>query len=159
MDEQALQPQQIQEALKQLKASLFKDIRLPSGLSVKMKKPSIVDLAASGGIPESVYGLIAAGAAGKKEVDIDPKQIPSLAETLNAVAYAALKDGGIYHDLTDANGDVIHADILIPVTEDDPNGFSVKSDLTFEDKQFIFAWANEETQQLDRFPKGKRKRN
>ncbi len=95
---------------------------LPSGLDVKLKKASIVDLVTGGQIPQTLAvklnGIMQGG-----EVKVDLTQMAEYAEMLDIVAGACIVE---------------------------PVGLSMV-ELPFEDKLAIFNWANEGVSQMQSF--------
>lgn len=95
---------------------------LPSGLDVVLKKVSIVDLAASGQIPQTLAvklnGIMKGG-----EVAVDLTQMAEYASMIEVVARACIVE---------------------------PAELDVK-ELPFEDKLAVFNWANEGVSQLNGF--------
>ena len=94
------------------------ELDLPSGLRVVVRKASIVDLAISGGIPESLTNDLMALASGP--VEVDAKDLPKLAPIFDSVVRACLVEPAIGE------------------TADDDH--ITLEELDFEDKLVIFQW-------------------
>ena len=101
-----------------------------SGLVVRLRRVSLLDLAEAGGIPAPLAGMVDdVLAAGTKAVSVE--QFGKYADVINLVVRAA---------------------IVFPVIEDMPgeNCLGVK-ELPMYDRIAIFEWANEGAQSLKKF--------
>lgn len=105
------------------------ELDLPSGLTVVVRKANIVDLAISGGIPETLTNDLMALANGP--VEVDAQDLPKLAPIFDAVARACLVEPAIGE------------------TADDDH--ITLEELDFEDKIAIFQWTMEATNALKPF--------
>lgn len=96
---------------------------LPSGLDVVLKKVSIVDLAASGQIPQTLAVKLNGIMKGGEVASVDLSQMAEYASMVEVVAKACIVE---------------------------PAELDVK-ELPFEDKLAVFNWANEGVSQLNSF--------
>jgi len=96
---------------------------LPSGLDVKLRRVSMLDLAQRGEIPETIRPAVDEFVARGKDNRVGVAEIQQFGEVVDLVARACL---------------VEPAELDI-------------SELPFSDRQAIFAWANEQAASLARF--------
>lgn len=104
-------------------------LTLPSGLEVKVKRISLLDLVGSGKIPNTLYGMVKKVDSGK--VKLEPEALQELGPLLNAVAVGCLVEPAIAD-----TADETHIGV---------------DELPFEDKLFLFQWSNEEAKRLAPF--------
>lgn len=104
---------------------------LPSGLDVQLQKVSLVDLAAEGKIPAPLLGTIDEMTEMTEDVMIDLAEFPKYAEAINVVASAVILDP--------------------PVAEEPDAEHLGVHELPFEDRVWLFNWANEEAGELAGF--------
>jgi hypothetical protein len=111
--------------------SLYFNEVLPSGLAVKMKRVSLLDLAAVGGVPEPLLAL----ATGKKaEMEFTGEALQEVLKAFDTTAMACLVEP--------------------PAKEGESSDTHVGlSDLHYEDKEFIFERANEGVMKIAPFRK------
>jgi hypothetical protein len=111
---------------------------LPSGLQVRLRKVSLVDLVANGQIPNTLLSSI--DDMRKQEGidldamtadDIDIEEFPQYAGLYNAVALSCVIEPEIGQEPSD---DVLGVE-----------------ELPFDDRVFIFKWANGEAEKLESF--------
>jgi hypothetical protein len=99
---------------------------LPSGLEVKLKKATVVDLAQSGRIPETIRPAVDQMLAREKAKQDQPMTLADLEQ------FAAV------------------VDVLVTACLVEPDGLDV-AELPFTDRQAIFLWANEASAKLATF--------
>jgi hypothetical protein len=99
------------------------EFTLPSGLDVKLRKVSMMDLAQRGSIPETIRPAVDEFITRGKDGRIGLSDIQQFGEVIDLVARSCL---------------VEPADLDL-------------AELTWADKQAIFAWANEQAAGLARF--------
>ncbi len=104
-------------------------IDLPSGLTVTLRKVTLLDLAAQGAIPTPLLSLVASMVDGTSSDRLSLERFPDFAEAVNCVVRAALVDPKI--------GD---SDDTVRIDE-----------LPFVDKLAIFNWCQAEVLALTSF--------
>lgn len=103
------------------------DQTLPSGLTVKLRKVEVIDLATSGAIPSSLSAAVTESLTTGKEIVPTLADLPSMRTVFVAVAKAALVE---------------------------PADLDVAQELPFNDLLFIFNWCNGEAAALKPFRNG-----
>jgi len=123
--------------LKAWRETQVEAVTLPSGLEMRLKKVSLTDLVMNGEIPNTLMGVFEEA---QQEGDFDPDEFmksfdfsdfPKYAEVYSAVAKACAVE---------------------PKIEDEPTDEALGiKELSYEDKKFIFDWANKGAKHLEGF--------
>lgn len=124
--EEAVQPMNLAEWRK----SRVVDDTLPSGLAVKYKKVSLLDMAAEGLIPETLTKYLENAMSGN-QVKFDLKELERLSPALNAVAKASLA--------------------YPPVADEADDTHLAVNELPIEDRIYLFERVNKEAVKLRPF--------
>lgn len=120
--------------LSEWRSSRQTEEELPSGLTVLLKKVSLVDLAAEGNIPAPLLGMIEEVSEVPEDAMIDLAEFPKYAEAINMVAMSVIQE---------------------PPIADEPDEEHLGIDeLPFEDRIWLFEWASQEAGDLMTFREG-----
>jgi hypothetical protein len=110
-------------------AKRYVDDVLPSGLKVKLRKVSLMDLATEGGIPEPLVAMISGKA---KKIELAGDQLAEVMQVFEATARAC----------------IVEPEVIDGYSADGKLGVK---DLPYTDKEFIFNKANEGVMSLANF--------
>ena len=110
-------------------AERYEDDVLPSGLRVKLRKVSLMDLASEGGIPEPLVAMISGEA---KKIELAGDQLSEIMQVFEATARAC----------------IVEPEIIDGYSADGKLGVR---DLPYPDKEYIFNRANEGVMSLANF--------
>lgn len=108
-------------------------LTLPSGLEVRVKKVTLMDLALNGEIPQTLHPLTDELLTTGKEVQIHAADLVKYGELVGAVVKACLLEPAL-------------------ADESDETHISLK-DMEGDDKLELFRWANRGASQLEKFRK------
>ncbi len=122
--------------LAQIRRNLYHDLTLPeSGIEIKAKKISLIDMAERGGLPDTLSQLVSDQATADGKVKID---VGSILDQIEDVA-------GLY------NGMCLAGIIYPPLAEESDEDHLGVREIPFNDRQWFFNWCNGEATALTQF--------
>lgn len=125
------------EMLAQWRATRLQEISLPSGMTIWVKDVTMMDLLLTGKLPEGVVE-ISEEANKQGGVEIDLKKIAK-----NAMEFNQMLDALVMQCVVEP-----------PIAEQGDDEHLALSEISADDKMFIFNWANREVTQLRPFREG-----
>ncbi|MCP4429085.1 MAG: hypothetical protein GY803_31755, partial [Chloroflexi bacterium] len=122
----------VRDALAAYRQSVIHEMTLPaSGLVFRLKRVGLVDLVMRGDIPDTLSGIVDQSIKGK-EIEIGGDDLKLLADMYGLVMTACV----VWPPIAAGDGDDEHLGL---------------DEISFEDKQAIFDWANGEASALKPF--------
>ncbi len=117
----------------QWRASQRAELTLPSGLTVRLKKKTLITLAAEGQIPDTLSNLVDDMQA-RKTTKVELSEFPQFAPLVDIVVRVCL----------------VEPKLVLSEAEEDDEHITLES-LDFEDRMEIFNWANRGAKKLAPF--------
>lgn len=116
--------------------SLYEIVRLPSGNVAKLKRVSLLGLAAQGQLPDFFTGIVVSSMNGSNQGIANPKAIPEMNKAMTVICKECF--------------------VSPQIVDDNPNDTQITMhDLTDMDKAFVVKWASGgKAEALRTFPTG-----